>query len=281
MRSPWQPRTRLQLFLLFAVAIVCALAAAPFAWMILTSLKFPSELFTSPGRILPTEGINWATYSEVWSQGKFGTYFLNSLWVSGLTTLLSASLATLAALGFARYQLIGGNYLLLGVLLSQLFPLVLLVPPYYALMRNLGILDSHLSLILAYISFALPFSIWMLTGYFRSIPVELEEAAQMDGTTRLGAHLRVTLPLAGPGLAATVIYCFILAWNEFLFATTFISSPELRTLPIGLHAFIGEYQTDWNLLMAGGVITTLPVVVLFVFLQRYLVAGLTAGAVKG
>lgn len=270
-----------KVLLLVLALVLCLIASAPFVWMILTSIKQPSELFTNPVRILPTQGIYWDAYRQVWTEGNFGRYFFNSLYVSLVATSVSVVLAVLAALGFARYSIVGGNYLLLGVLLSQLFPLVLLVPPYYSLMRNLGILNSHLSLIIAYISFALPFSIWMLTGYVRAIPVELEEAAMVDGSSRLGAHLRITLPLAGPGLAATVIYCFILAWNEFLFATTFITSPNLRTLPIGLQAFIGEYQTDWNLLMAGAVVTTLPVVVLFIFLQRFLVAGLTAGAVKG
>src|SRR5690554_2990461 len=261
--------------------VICFVFAIPFLWMILTSLKLPSELFLSPVRIFPEAGIYWEAYVRIWNTGQFGRYFFNSVMIALVTTLISAGLSILAALGFARYRLPGGQYLLLGVLLSQLFPLVLLVPPFFTVMRELRILDTHLSLIIAYTSFALPFSIWMLTGYLRSIPVELEESAMIDGSTRLGAHLRVTLPLAGPGIAATVIYCFILSWNEFLFATTFISTPDLRTLPIGLQSFIGQYATDWNLLMAGAVVTTLPVVVLFIFLQRYLVAGLTAGAVKG
>lgn len=267
--------------IMLAAFAVCFIFAIPFLWMILTSIKPQSELFSSPVRLFPQSGIYWEAYVRVWRSGNFETYFLNSVWVSTAATAISVGISILAAIGFARYKLIGGSYLLLGVLLSQLFPLVLLVPPFYTVMRELRILDTHLSLIIAYISFALPFSIWMLTGYLRSIPVDLEESAMIDGATRFGAYLRITLPLAGPGIAATVIYCFILAWNEFLFATTFISSPELRTLPIGLQAFIGQYQTDWNLLMAGAVVTTIPVVVLFVFLQRYLVAGLTAGAVKG
>jgi multiple sugar transport system permease protein len=260
------------------VAVACTAAAAPFVWMILTSIKTPRDLFTT---ILPRAGVTYEAYARIWSTGGFDRYFLNSLWVSAAATGASVGISILAALAFARYRLPARRALLLVILLTQLFPLVLLVPPYYAIMRDLRILDTHLSLIIAYVSFALPFSIWMLTGYFRSIPEELEEAARIDGATRFGAHWRVTLPLAGPGIAATVIYCFILAWNEYLFATTFISTASLRTLPIGLQAFIGQYQTDWNLLMAGAVVTTIPVVVLFVFLQRYLVAGLTAGAVKG
>lgn len=264
-----------------AALVVCFVFAVPFLWMILTSIKLPSELFTSPVQIFPRAGVYWEAYTRIWTAGQFGRYFLNSVVVSILATGTSVVLSLFAAIGFARYKLIGGHYLLLGVLLSQLFPLVLLVPPFYTVLRELRLLDTHLALVIAYTTFALPFSIWMLTGYLRSIPVELEESAMIDGTTRLGAQLRVTLPLAGPGIAATIIYCFILAWNEFLFATTFISTPELRTLSIGLQSFIGQYSTDWNLLMAGAVVTTVPVIVLFVFLQRYLVAGLTAGAVKG
>ena len=276
MRVPWRT-----LPLVLVVAVLCFIVASPFLWMILTSLKAPRELFTTALQIFPRDGIYWEAYARVWRAGGFERYFLNSLFVSTVATILSVGLSIIAGLGFARYRLVGSNVLLLIILLTQLFPLVLLVPPYYTIMRDLRILDTHASLIIAYVSFALPFSIWMLTGYFRSIPEELEEAARIDGATRIGAYLRVTLPLAGPGIAATVIYCFILAWNEFLFATTFISSPSLRTLPIGLQAFIGQYSTDWNLLMAGAVVTTVPVVVLFVLLQRYLVAGLTAGAVKG
>lgn len=274
-------KLRGRLSLSVVALIVCFVFAVPFLWMILTSIKLPSELFTSPVKIFPEAGIYWQAYSRIWTSGYFAVYFLNSTVVSLIATFASVVLSVFAAIGFARYKLVGGHYLLLGVLLSQLFPLVLLVPPFYTVLRDMRLLDTHLALIIAYTSFSLPFSIWMLTGYLRSIPVELEESAMIDGTTRLGAQLRVTLPLAGPGIAATIIYCFILAWNEFLFATTFISTPELRTLPIGLQAFIGQYSTDWNLLMAGAVVTTVPVIVLFVFLQRYLVAGLTAGAVKG
>jgi ABC-type glycerol-3-phosphate transport system permease component len=152
--------------------------------------------------------------------------------------------------------------------------------PFFFLWRQWGILDTHLSHIISYTALVLPYSIWMMTGYLSSIPVELEEAAMIDGTTKMGAHFKITLPLATPGIVATIIYCFILAWNEFLFATTFISSRELQTLKIGLNSFIGQYGIMWSLLMAGAVITTVTVVVLFVFLQRYLVTGMTAGAVK-
>ncbi|MFW5941101.1 MAG: carbohydrate ABC transporter permease [bacterium] len=267
-------------FIFILVVLICVVFAGPFTYMILTSLKGSNEMFSRPVTLLPTQGFVWQTYLEVWTSENFALYFWNSVKVAAVTTGISVSVSVLAGLGFARYEFPGRDKLMLVTLLSQLFPLVLLVMPYFVAMRNLNILDTHTALIISYTSFALPYSIWMLTGYFRSIPPELEEAAMIDGATRLGAYLRVTLPLAAPGIVATIIYSFILAWNEFLFATTFISSRELQTLPQGLHSFIGQYQIQWNLLMAGSVVTTLPVVALFVFLQKYLVAGITAGAVK-
>jgi len=267
---------------LLALAMLLSLVfAVPVLWMFMTSLKTDQDLFTIPVRLWPAHGLHFGAYADIWQTGGFSQYFLNSTLVSSATTAISVALAVLAGLGFARYRLRGGSYLLLSVLLSQLFPLVLLVPPFYLVLRQLGLLDRLQGLIIVYISFALPYSVWMLTGYFRSIPIDLEEAAMIDGTTRLGAYVRVTLPLAAPGIAATIIYCFILAWNEFMFAATFIDTPALRTLPVGLEAFIDQYGTQWNRLMAGSMVTTLPVVVLFVLLQRYLVAGLTAGALKG
>jgi ABC-type glycerol-3-phosphate transport system permease component len=148
-------------------------------------------------------------------------------------------------------------------------------------MRKLGIINTHWALYLAYTSFVVPFSVWMLTNYFKAMPRELEEAAMIDGCSRLRSLVLVTLPLSAPGIAATSINAFILAWNEFLFAQTFIDSSSLRTLPIGLKTFMNQHDTEWNLLMAGAVISTIPVVLLFIFLQKQLVAGLTSGAVKG
>jgi len=264
-----------------AALIFCLFFALPFIWMFMTSIRTAGDLFTIPVHFFPQKGITLQPYLDVMTTSNFGQYFLNSTYIAGVTTILSTILSILAALGFTRYRMAGGRVLMMSTLVSQLFPLVLLVPPMFIVMRTLHILDTRASLIIAYISFALPYSIWMLAGYLRSIPVELEESAMVDGATRLGAYLRVTLPLAIPGIIAAFIYCFILSWDEFLFATTFISNPNLRTLPLGLYSFIGEYTVQWNMLMAGAVVTTLPVVILFMFLQRYLIAGLTSGAIKG
>lgn len=264
-----------------AALLICLFFAMPFLWMLMTSIKTSSDLFTSPVHFFPQKGVTLRPYLDVFAQSGFGLYFLNSFTVATITTALATLLGMLAALGFARYRIPGGRALMLSTVLSQLFPLVLLVPPMFIVMRDLGILDTRASLVVAYIAFALPYGIWLLAGYLRSIPVDLEESAMVDGTTRVGAHVRITIPLATPGIVATFIYSFILSWDEFLFATTFITSPQLRTLPLGLYAFIGEYAVQWNLLMAGAVVTTLPVAILFVFLQRFLINGLTAGAIKG
>ncbi len=264
-----------------AALAICVFFALPFFWMLMTSIKTSGDIFTIPVHFLPQKGMSFQPYLDVMSKANFGRYFLNSTLVAGVTTILSTFLSVLAGLGFSRYRIPGGRGLLASALLGQLFPLVLLVPPMFILMRDLDILNTRASLVIAYIAFALPYSVWLLTGYFRTIPIELEESAMVDGTNRLGAHIRITLPLAAPGIVATFIYSFILSWDEFLFATTFITSPGLRTLPLGLYDFIGEYSVQWNLLMAGAVVTTLPVALLFVFLQRFLITGLTAGAVKG
>lgn len=255
-------------------------AGFPFFWMVTTSLKTNADVITVPPQLLPPH-FYWESYAKVWTDANFLLYFLNSLKVAGLNTVLSVSLAIMAGLGFSRFRFRGSQPLQMVALFAQLFPLVLLVTPYYSIMKVLGILNSHKSLLLAYTSFVLPFSIWMLTNYFKAIPSEMEEAAMIDGCSRLQALIKVTIPLAAPGIVATTINAFVLAWNEFLFAQTFIDSPQLRTLPIGLRSFMGQYDTEWNLLMAGAVVSTIPVILLFIILQKHLIGGLTAGAVKG
>jgi len=262
------------------LAIFLIFAIFPFLWMVTTAFKDGGEVLTYPPKIFPSR-LNWESFYKIWTDGNLMIYFFNSLKVASIATFTTILIAIFAAIGFSRYDLPYANGLKVLFLVSQLFPLVLLVTPYYNIMRILEILDTHLALIIAYISFVLPFSVWMLTNYFNAIPRDMEESAMIDGTTKLGAIFRVTLPLAAPGIVATTINAFILAWNEFIFAQTFIDSPDLRTLPIGLRAFMGQYQTDWNLLMAGAVISTIPVIILFMFLQRHVIAGLTSGGVKG
>jgi multiple sugar transport system permease protein len=170
---------------------------------------------------------------------------------------------------------------LFGFLIINMFPQILLLVPLLVIMRSLHILNSYLSLILAYSTFTIPFSVWMLTGFLDALPPELEEAARVDGATGFQAFFRIILPLAAPGIVATGIYIFINAWNEFLYALTFTSGDTFRTVPVGLSTFIGAYQIRWDLLTAAGVLTSLPIVLAFMVIQKQLIRGLTAGAVKG
>jgi ABC-type glycerol-3-phosphate transport system permease component len=258
----------------------CCLLVAPFLWMLVTSLKGPQELARQYPTLIPRHP-DPGNYARVLVQAGFGRYFLNSALVAVATTLISVALAALAGYAFARFRLPGGKALLLGILATQMFPGILLAIPLYGLLRDLRLLDSLPGLVLVYTTFALPFCVWMLRNYFLTVPRELEESALVDGCTRLGALWRVVLPVARPGIAATAIFSFILAWNEFLYANTFISSAEKRTLAVGLQALIGEFTTDWGLLMAGAVVTTAPLVLAFLAVQRRLTQGLAAGAVKG
>lgn len=260
--------------------LVALIIAAPFFWMLSTSLKTPEELARRFPTIFPRV-LAVENYSEVLVQAKFARYFLNTSLVAAATTAISVTIAVLAGYSFARFRVPGGKALLLGILATQMFPAILLAIPLYQIMRTLGLIDELAGLVLVYTTFALPFSVWMLRNYFLTVPRELEEAAMVDGCTRMGALWGVVLPAARPGIAATAIYTLILSWNEFLYANTFISTSSKRTLSIGLQSLIGEYTTDWGLLMAGAVITTAPIVVFFLFIQRNLSQGLTSGSVKG
>lgn len=264
------------------VGIVCALTIVlfPLYWAVNTSLKPSSEVFLSPPAFIST---NWtlAPYLHMLETRPFGTYFLNSLVVSVGSTTIAIVLSGLAAYGFSRFHLRFEQPLILLVLFTQMLPGTLLIIPYFQLMARAGLINNYLSLILAYVSFSLPFSTWMLIGFFRSIPVDLDEAAMVDGCDRIGAFRRVILPLSLPGLVAVAIFTFLLAWNSYVWALVLVTDPKMLPISVGIPNMMGEYQVLWNELMAASVLGTLPVFVLYGFLQRYLVQGLTSGAVKG
>ena len=252
----------------------------PFYWMLNTSLKPQSEVFLSP----PTF-VSWswtlAAYARVLATRAVGRFFWNSTVVSVGSTLLAMLLSALAAYGFSRFRMRWERPLVLLLLFTQMLPGTLLIIPYFQLMANLGLINTYLALILAYASFALPFSTWMLIGFFRSIPLELDEAAMVDGCGRIKAFWRVILPLSLPGLVAVAIFTFLLAWNAYVFALVLTTDPKMFPLSVGIANMMGEYQVVWNEMMAAAVLATLPVLILYGFLERYLVQGITAGAVKG
>ena len=262
-----------------AALVVGLFAVAPFAWMLLTSLKPDGEILRRTPSLW-TAHPQFHRYSDVMHAG-FARALRNSLIVATGTTVAGVAVAALAGYALARFDLPLRRYLLLMVMAVQMFPLVVLLIPLFVVMKALGLLDSWLGLVIAYLSFTTPLAVWLLRSFFETIPKDLEEAAMSDGATRFGAMVRVIFPLAGPGLAATAIFSFIAAWNEFLFALTFLKKESLRTLPVALSAFVGQEQADWGLIMAASVLFTVPVVLFFLAVHRRLTTGMVAGSVTG
>lgn len=260
------------------MAAIVAFALGPYLWMLLTSIRPEATLFT-PQRTLWPEAFTPANYLRLFTKTTFAVNLLHSTIVALGTVAVGLALSVTAAYAFSRLRFKGRRALMLTFLLVNMFPIILLIIPLFITMRVLGILDTHLALILAHSTFSIPFATWMMTSYFDAIPRSLDEAALVDGCTRLGAMLKVVLPLALPGVAATGIYIFITSWNEYLYASI-LAGQSVRTLTVAVQTLIGEYEIAWGLLTAGGVIGALPVTVLFLFIQKRLVAGMTQGGVK-
>jgi ABC-type glycerol-3-phosphate transport system permease component len=275
------PRLRRADAIRWAVALAAlAIVMFPFYWMVNTSLKPASEIFLSP----PTfASPNWSldAYTTVLTQRPVARYFVNSLVVALGTTVLSVTLAALAAYGFTRFFPRGATPFIVFLLFTKMLPETLLIIPYFQLMSDVGLLNTYWALILAYSSFALPFSVWMLIGFFRSIPRDIDEAAMIDGATYLQAFFRVILPLARPGLVAVALFTFLIAWNAYLWALVLTTDSSMYVLSVGVANMVGEYRVQWNELMAAAVIAALPVMVLYSLLERHLVNAITSGAVKG
>ena len=272
---------RLQSAVSYAILLTFLLFVIfPFYWMTVTSFKSEEQMRSLVSMFWPSP---FATenYSQLLGKTDFVAWFKNSVIVSVSSTLLATAIGTIGAYALARLRFLGRAFMASAVLITYLVPPSILFIPLYAQIRNLGMADSLTGLIAAYPSFTVPFVTWLLMGYFESIPEELEEAAMIDGATRFGAFYRIVLPLAAPGLLAAGLYAFTQAWNEFLYALVFITNVKLRTLPVGLSSFITGDVYGWGYLMAGAVLTTLPVIAAYIYLQKYMVEGLTAGSVKG
>jgi multiple sugar transport system permease protein len=259
-------------------------ATLPMVWMVLTSVKTQFAALQFPPEWLPRNP-TLHNYINLLSPGsntgrEFLRYMLNSLYVSTCTTILGIILAVPAAYAFSRFHFPGRHLLFYSVLLRNMFPGVVLLMPLFILMRLLRLVNTEICLILTYLTFGLPLSIWLLKGFYDNIPPQLEQAARIDGASRFQAFLRVAMPLSTPGIIATAIYAFIGAWNEYVYALTFLNDKSKLTLPVGLQHFFTEYSTDWPGLMAGSFIMSIPVVAMFLVLQRYFVRALTEGAIK-
>jgi len=266
------------------LAMFVFLAMLPMAWMLLTSLKSQFAALQYPPEWIPSRP-TLDEYVRLLSPAsevgrEFLGYLANSFWVSMATTVLGVIVAVPAAYAFSRFRFPGRNLLFYAVLVRNMFPAVVFLMPLFIMMRWLGLVNTQWSLILTYLTFGLPLSIWLLKGFYDNIPVQLEQAARIDGASRFKAFLLIVMPLSSPGIIATAIYSFITAWNEYVYALTFLNDKSKLTLPVGLQKFFTEYATNWPGLMAASFIMSVPVVALFLILQKYFVRALTEGAVK-
>ena len=266
---------------LYAGAVVLfAVSAFPLFWMLSTSLKPSAEIFATPPRLVPLHP-TLQNFVRLLADTSFLTFFKNSVLVSAATVALTLSVSALGAYGLTRYVFAGRDTVAGLILLTYMFAPIMIIIPFYLLVKQLGLVNTRLALVLSYTTFCLPFCLWLLRAFFESIPLELEEAALVDGAGRPRALWHVVLPLALPGLIAAGIFTFILAWNDFLFALVLITSDELKTLPVGVNDLFNATIVDWGMIMAAGVMITGPAVAFFVVVQRHLIRGWGAGGVKG
>jgi ABC-type glycerol-3-phosphate transport system permease component len=260
------------------VLLVCA-SAFPFYWTIVASFTPEHRLFQAPS-LFPRELV-LDHYRALFTERNFWIPIRNSLIVAGSTTIFCVAVGALCAYALARLQFRGKSLLLGFILAVGMFPQISVVSPLYLLLRELRLINTYPGLVLPYLTFAMPLTVWLLVGFFRQLPAELEEAALVDGAGRLRAFAEVILPLAVPGVATTAILTFVYSWNEFLFALSFTLGPERQTVPVAIALFRGQYQVPWGQILAAALVATAPVTLLVLGFQRRIVQGLTAGAVKG
>jgi len=255
-------------------------ALFPIAWMLSTSLKSEAEALSLPIRWIP-KLFTLQAYGDMWTLKPFATYFWNSIVVSGVTAVLSTVVGALAGYGFSRFQFRGRTSLLAFFLATQMISGVLVIGPYFQILAALDLYNTLTGLIIAYVTICLPFAAWMSKGYFDSIPKEMDEAGLVDGASRLQIFVRIICPIALPGTVSTLLFAFLLAWQDLLWALCLVSIDEKRTVTLGVAFLVGEFVIQWPMLTAASLIGSLPTILLYLFLQRYYVEGLARGAVKG
>ncbi len=264
---------------LLVLVVLAAFVLLPFLWTLSTSLKPLPEVNRHPPEWV-SPNMSLKPYGDMFFYLPFSTYALNSLVVASAVTILTLVVGSLAAFAFARFQFNGKRFFLLLFLLTQMLPGASVVIPLFQLMRDSGLYDTQIGLVLVHTALILPFVIWLLYGFFQGIPVEVEDAALIDGCSRLGALRRVLLPLALPGIGATALFSFLGSWSEFFFALILTSSDASRTIPVGIGLFVGEYVDVWNQMSAAAVLFSLPPLALFLLMRRTFVQGLSAGAIR-
>jgi multiple sugar transport system permease protein/raffinose/stachyose/melibiose transport system permease protein len=274
-----RPSSRQRTALLVLQIVLAIVILLPFFWMVSVSLKPGAEPFAIPARLWPQNPTldNYITAFRP----EFRIYFVNSIVIALSTVVITVSLALLAAYSFTRAQMRSISVLMGLVIVAQMFPASAIIIPIYKMMKAANLLNTYASLIIANVTVTLPVAIWMLRGFLARLPITLEEAAAIDGAGPLRTFLEIILPLCRPGVVATSVFVLVVTWQEFLFALSFTSTKEMRTLPVGMNDFIGQYGIRYGELMASSVLISVPVIAIFFIMQRQFVAGLTAGAVKG
>lgn len=268
-----------KVLLLLPVAVLALLVLLPFLWTVSTSLKPLTEVNRYPPEWI-SPSMSLKPYRDMFFYLPFSRYTLNSLIVASSATMLTLFVGSLAAFAFARFRFPGRKHILLVLLLSQMLPGASVIIPLFQILKTAGLYDTHIGLILVHTAVLLPFVIWLLHGFFSGIPTEVEDAALIDGCSRLEALRRVILPLALPGLGATALFAFLGSWNEFFFALILTNSDSTQTIPVGIGLFVGEFEDVWNQMSAAAVLFSIPPLILFMAMRRTFVRGLAAGALQ-
>jgi multiple sugar transport system permease protein len=265
-------------YALASLAMLCALA--PVYWLITISLKHEIDQFAYPPEWFHFRA-TWEHYTAAFAGGSFATYFRNSVALAAMSTLAALLLGVPAAYALARFEWRQREGVANWILSTRMLPPIVTIVPLFLMLREVGLINSLVGLAIVYTGFNLPFVIWMMRGFFQEVPKEIEEAALLDGESRVGALWRIVLPLVRPGLAATAVFCLIVAWNEFLFALILTQTEAAMTLPVGIASRVTQYEIKWGAMSAAGVVAMIPVLVFASAVQKYLVRGLSLGAVKG
>jgi len=263
------------------IGLMCLWSLFPIYWMVVSSLRPPRDLFAAP-RLIP-ERIDWQfeNYTTLLELTNYPQQFWNSLLVAGVVVMVTLLLSIVIAYTVTRYEVRGKSAIVGGMLYAYMFPPLLLAIPMLSIFARMGLADHLLAVVLAYCTLTLPLGVWLFWGFFKSMPFDLEEAAMVDGCTRLGAFVRVVLPLSLPGIVTVAIFAFLLSWTDYVFSFVLVSSDSNMTLPVGLAAILGTFDARWGEVMAGATLIAAPLFIIFVFLSRYFIQGLAAGAVKG
>jgi len=261
------------------VFLMVIIAIIPFVYVILTALKTREQIY-DPNQIIPTY-ISFDNFKKVLFESNFVRYFMNSVFITVITTAICMVVSAMAAYGLTRYYIWGTQTIKMTILMTRMFPGILLCIPFYIIMKSLNLIDSYVGLIMMYCSFTLPFAIWNTCAFFETIPWELEEAARIDGCSRIRSFFSVIIHVAKPGLFVTALFSFMSSWDEYMYASIFINTTLKKTIQVGMQDFVGQYSVDWGLLMSAVVISLIPILIFFAVVQKNLVQGLSAGAIKG